>query len=76
MASTTEIEKSERFKKVAGNRTNRIISQIRLLGNCSNRSNYEYAEDDIKKIFSAIDFELKNTKQKYQTKSNKNRFEL
>lgn len=35
----TEQEKSERFKRVAENRTNKIIEQIRLLGNCSNRSN-------------------------------------
>lgn len=72
----TPEEKSERFKRVAENRTNRIIEMIRLLGNCSNKSNYEYTEEDVRKIFSAIESELKEAKQKYQTKEKGKRFEL
>ena len=72
----TEQEKAERFKRVAENRTNKIIDQIRLLGNCSNRSNYEYTEEDVKKIFAAIEVELKEAKQKYQTKAKNKKFEL
>lgn len=72
----TEKEKRERFKRVAESRTNKIIDQIRLLGNCSNKSNYEYDDEDIKKIFSAIEAELKQTKSKYQEKTNNKRFEL
>lgn len=72
----TAEEKKERFKRVAENRTNRIIESIRLLGNCSNRSNYEYTEEDIRKIFGAIENELKETKQKYQTKEKNHKFEL
>ncbi len=69
-------EKTDRFKRVAENRTNKIIDQIRLLGNCANRSNYEYSEDDVKKIFSAIESELKETKSKYQMKPQNKKFEL
>lgn len=69
-------EKRERFKRVAENRTNRIIESIRLLGNCANKSNYEYSEEEIKKIFSAIESELRETKQKYQAKEKKQKFEL
>lgn len=58
----TEQEKSQRFKRVAEARTNKIIESIRLLGNCSNRSNYSYSEEDVKKIFSAIESELKVAK--------------
>lgn len=72
----TEKEKAERFKRVAENRTNKIIDQIRLLGNCANRSNYEYTEEDVKKIFSAIEAELRETKQKYQAKAKNKKFEL
>lgn len=32
---TTSEEKSERFKRVAENRTNHTIESIRLLGNCA-----------------------------------------
>lgn len=72
----TEQEKSQRFKRVAEARTNKIIESIRLLGNCSNRSNYSYSEEDVKKIFSAIESELKVAKQRYQTKSKNSKFEL
>lgn len=54
--------KRERFVKIAENRTNRIIDTLRLLANCSNKSNYEYSDEDIKKIFSAIEKEVKNTR--------------
>lgn len=72
----TEKEKAERFKRVAENRTNKIIDQIRLLGNCSNRSNYDYSEDEIKRIFSAIESELKETKSKFQQSNKSKKFEL
>lgn len=57
--------KKERFIRIAENRTNKIISMIKLLGNCSNKNNYSYNDDDIKKIFSAIEFELKLAKSKF-----------
>ncbi len=69
-------EKIDCFKRVAGKRTNRIIEQIRLLGNCSNRSNYEYTEEDVKKIFSVIEAELKDAKSKYQPRTQNKKFEL
>lgn len=72
----TEQEKSERFKRVAEGRTNKIIDQLRLLGNCANKSNYEYSDEDIKKIFSAIENELRLTKAKYQAKQKNKKFEL
>ena len=72
----TEQEKAERFKRVAENRTNKIINSIRLLGNCANKSNYEYTDEEVKKIFSAIEAELKDVKAKYQSKSKNKRFEL
>lgn len=73
--ATSEV-KSLRFKRVAENRTNKIIDQIRLLGNCANTSNYEYTEEEVRKIFLAIENELKNTKMKYQAKANSGKFEL
>lgn len=72
----TEKEKSERFKRVAEGRTNKIIDQIRLLGNCANKSNYEYSDDEVKRIFSAIEIELKEAKSKFQQSSKTKKFEL
>lgn len=38
---------------------------MQLLGNCSSRTNYEYTEEDVKKIFNVLEKELKNTKNKF-----------
>lgn len=57
--------KRERFVRLAEARTNKILEMMRLLGNCSSKSNYEYTDEDIKKIFSALEKELKNTKNKF-----------
>ena len=63
MANTES--KSERFVRIAEARTNKIIDMIRLLGNCSNKSNYDYTDADVQKIFSTIEKELKNAKMKF-----------
>lgn len=57
--------KREKFVRLAEARTNKIIDMIRLLGNCANKSNYDYTDADIQKIFSTIEKELKNTKTKF-----------
>lgn len=63
--------KKERFIKIAENRTNTIINTLRLLGNCSNKNNYEYTDEQVKQIFNAIDYELKITKMKFEKKETK-----
>ena len=57
--------KRERFVRLAENRTNKIINMIQLLGNCSNTSIYEYSDEDIDKIFSAIESSLKDARRKF-----------
>ena len=57
--------KRERFVRLAEARTNKILDMIKLLGNCSSKANYDYTDDDVKKIFNAIDKELKNTRAKF-----------
>ena len=61
----TKETKRDRFVRLAEARTNKIIDMMKLLGNCSSTANYEYTEEDVKKIFSAIEHELKNTKAKF-----------
>ena len=57
--------KRERFIRLAEARTNKILDMMQLLGNCANKANYDYTEEDVKKIFNALERELKNTKNKY-----------
>ena len=67
--------KNDRFKRIAGKRTNDVLDKIRLLGNCSNRSTYEYSKDEVNKIFNEIDKHIKIAKLKFST-GNRQRFEL
>ena len=57
--------KHDRFIRVAEYRTNNIIKMIKLLGNCSNNSTYEYTESEVDQIFSAIEEELSKSKSRY-----------
>jgi len=68
--------KRERFKRIAENRTNKIINMIDLLGNCSNKNNYEYTDEDIKSIFNAIESSLRMSKMKFAEKQEKGKFKL
>ena len=70
--------KRAKFVRLAEARTNKIIDMIQLLGNCSNPAAYEYTAQDVEKIFSAIDSELKEAKKKFAKTESKNnsRFSL
>ena len=58
-------EKRERFKRLATHRTNEALKRLKVLGNCANRSAYEYTEEEINKIFSVIEKKVKETKAKF-----------
>jgi hypothetical protein len=51
-------DKRGKFIELATNRVTRTIKDIRLIGNLSNRSAYEYTDDDIKKITRTLQREL------------------
>ncbi|MBY0110928.1 hypothetical protein K2Y00_02915 [Patescibacteria group bacterium] len=55
----------DRFKRLATQRTNNVLQKLKVLGNCSNRSVYEYDEEDISKIFSEIEKRVRETKAKF-----------
>ena len=63
--------KRDNFKRLAVYRTNEVLKRLKVLGNCSNRSAYEYSEDDIYKIFSEIERKVKETKAKFHFSKNK-----
>ncbi len=57
--------KREKFVRLAEARTNKIIDMLQLLGNCSNSSAYDYSQEDVDKIFSAIESEIKEARKKF-----------
>ena len=57
--------KREKFVRLAEARTNKIIDLLQLLGNCSISSAYDYSQEDVDKIFSAIESEVKEARKKF-----------
>lgn len=67
--------RKDRFERLATKRVNRIINDLRLLGNLSNRSSYDYSENEIRKIFNAVELNCKSAKSKF-TFVNRIKFKL
>jgi hypothetical protein len=65
MAKSQEA-KREAFQRLAARRTNEVLKRLRILGHCANPQLYEYSDGEVKKIFQAIDKELKVVKMKFQ----------
>lgn len=63
--------KRDKFVRLAEARTNKIIDMIQLLGNCSNSSAYDYTQQDVEKIFAAIEAELREAKKKFNKMDSK-----
>ena len=60
-----ENTRREKFVALAERRTNNAISHIRLIGNLSNRGNYEYTDSDISKILKALNSEIRDMKDSF-----------
>jgi len=56
----------ERFVSLANSRVTAAINQIRLVGNLSNRKNYEYSAEEAAKITRALQRELDELKAKFK----------
>lgn len=71
-------QKSDRFRRVVEARVNKLIKMIRLLGNCSNQSVYAYTPDQVKQVFTVLQTELNQARERYTngTKSGRKRFSL
>lgn len=69
--------KRDKFVRLAEARTNKIIDMVRLLGNCSNKANYDYTDADVQKIFNALEKEIKLAKTKFSlNESEESKFKL
>lgn len=68
----------ERFVDLAEKRVTRVIKDLRLVGNLSNKSNYSYTQEDVQDIFRAINREMKDAKRRFDggIKDNESIFKL
>lgn len=67
--SMSKTDSRDAFVRLAEARTNKILRSLDLLGNLSNRSNYSYSDDEIRKIFKAINEKISKVNSKFQSAS-------
>ncbi len=63
---SSDRNKRERFVELGEARVRKAAQMLRLIGNLSNTSNYDYSQEDAQKIFSALDNEMKLLRAKFQ----------
>lgn len=70
--------KRDNFKRISENRVNKILVLLEQLTNLTNTSFYEYTDEEIEKIFDAIEKETARAKEKLLSVNNKKhkKFEL
>ena len=68
--------KQKNFKRIAENRTEKIVDLISKLHNLSNSSFYEYTDDQIDKMFDIIQRELDKQKKEFKKKGKNKKIEL
>ncbi len=70
-----EETRKERFRRLAEKRTTSVLEQLRILGNLSNKANYDYSPEEVRKIFYAIDSQLRTVKARFAD-NKKRKFKL
>ncbi|HEC40880.1 hypothetical protein LCGC14_0876580 [marine sediment metagenome] len=69
--------KTELFIRLGIPRIEKVLKSLRILGNCSNRNNYEYTPEQIDKMSIKLLDSLDKTIQKFhQTKKEQESFEF
>jgi hypothetical protein len=63
--------KREKFERLAEKRMSEVIKKLRLIGNLSNKNNYEYSDQQVKQIINSLEEEIKIIKNKFKEEQNK-----
>lgn len=57
-----------KFVELAEKRVQRALKDIKLIGNLSNRSNYSYTDEDVRRIYKALSQALGEMKARFDSK--------
>ena len=68
------IKKELKFQQLSENRKDKVVKNLMLLGNLSNRNNYQYNEDQVKEIFKNIDEAYELAKTRFDIEFKKRKF--
>jgi hypothetical protein len=55
-----------KFVELANARIARAVKDLRLIGNLSNRRNYEYSDDEAKTLLKVLDVEMETLRNKFR----------
>ena len=61
-------KRMEKFEELAARRVNEAIKKINLVGNLSATSNYEYTDQHVKQIISAIKREIRDLEARFTSR--------
>ena len=61
-----DAQKEERFQRVAERRVQKVLDHLRKLSQCSNRRMYKWNDEQLAKIWTAIDQELAACKASFE----------
>lgn len=56
----------EKFVRLANKRVSNALKAIQLIGNLSNKSNYDYTEEDVQKILKALQDEFAACRKRFE----------
>jgi len=60
------IMSQEKFKKLATQRVNNALKQIKLISNLANKRTYDYSDDQVRAIFNALKSEVETAQAKFK----------
>lgn len=77
MAKASTVKK-DRFKTVASRRVQKVLDDLDSLSKCSNKSTYEYTDEEVRKMMKAINDKMFLLKASFSagSKSTKETFEF
>ena len=58
--------KIQKFERLAQKRMTEALRQLRLVGNLSNRANYDYSDGHVKQMLDALESEIKQLKNRFR----------
>ena len=58
--------KEQRFKRVAERRVRRVLDSLRSLAQCSNKRMYNWDEEQLQKIWDAVDHIFKSCQENFK----------
>ena len=66
--------KSDKFERIAAGRVQNALYYIDLIGNCANKTTYNYSDEQVRKIIKALKLQINILEQKFASQKNNQKF--